>query len=66
MSGFLRGFFPIFMNPGTLFTDIGDIEKIGIEAFRRNGISKGDFVHPRGTGRDHHPIDGKFADILLD
>jgi hypothetical protein len=53
------------MNPGTLFTDIRDIEEIGIESFRGDGISKSHLMHSRGAGRDYHPIDGELADILF-
>jgi hypothetical protein len=54
------------MNPRTLLPDIRDIEEIRIESFRRDGISKSDFMHSRGAGSDHHPIDGELADILFD
>jgi hypothetical protein len=54
------------MNPGALFPDIGNIEKVGIDPFFGKYVSKGRLMHPRRAGGDDHPVDGEITDILFD
>ncbi len=66
MTGFFRRLSPVVMHPGTLFADVGDIEKIGIDPFRREERSESGLVHPGGAGGNDDPIQRKFPDILFD
>jgi hypothetical protein len=54
------------VNPGTLFTNIGNIEQIGIDPCLKKEVSECGLMHSRGTCGDDYPIQGKFSDIFLD
>jgi hypothetical protein len=53
------------MNPGTLFSDVGHFEKVGIESRRVDGLTIGRFVHSRRAGRYDHPVNAIVSDIVL-
>ena len=56
------GFFPVLMNPGAMFTDVGHFAEEWVQAGRFDGFTEGALVHARGTGRDDYV--GEF--LLLD
>ena len=47
---FLRTDRHLFMNPGTLLTNIGNLQHIGIQSCRGYRLAECRFVHTRGTG----------------
>src|SRR4030043_857480 len=61
-------FCPIFfvsVDPGTLFTNVGHLKKVRIEAGGSNSISIGIFVHSWRTGSNYDPIDTKISDVIF-
>ena len=44
-NGFIGRFFPVFVNPGTLFPDVGNFHHIGVEPFPLRRPAERGFVH---------------------
>ena len=66
VNGFARGLFPVRVDPGTLFAEIGDFAQVRIQAGGGAGFAEGLFVHPRRTGPHDHAGELVLADSLAD
>jgi len=53
------------MDPGTLFSDIGHLKEIGIEASRAAGIPIGGLMHSWGARRYYDPVNTQIFNIGL-
>jgi len=54
------------MHPGTLFANIRDVEKIGIDSLLGQGIPEGGLMHPGRAGSNDHPVNAKLPYVVLD
>ena len=69
LDGLDRGFFLIFVDPGTVFADVGHLAEKRIQAGCFDCFAKGPLVHARRAGRHDHMgqllfLDGFFEQVL--